>query len=63
MKNLQIEVHKFGGSSLSTPDQVKAVANFVASTAKVNDIVVVSANGNVTDLLKACVEGEGRSWD
>lgn len=63
MKNLQIEVHKFGGSSLSTPDQVKAVANFVASTAKVNDIVVVSANGNVTDLLKACVEGEGKSWD
>lgn len=62
MKNLQIEVHKFGGSSLSTVKQVKAVAEFVANTAKANDIIVVSANGDVTDLLKACVDGDDKSW-
>ena len=45
------QVHKFGGSSLSSADRFKSVANIILTHAQVGDCVVVSAAGKTTDTL------------
>lgn len=59
MENYLIKVKKFGGSSLATPEKIKAVALFIKSSfSKDNKLcVVVSAMGKTTDnLLKLARE-------
>lgn len=48
-----IHVHKFGGSSLATPECIVRVVDIIQQNCQLNDIVVVSANGKTTDQLFA----------
>jgi aspartokinase/homoserine dehydrogenase 2 len=48
-----IHVHKFGGSSLATPECIQRVLGIIRQNCQLNDIVVVSANGKTTDALFA----------
>ncbi|MCW8833642.1 MAG: bifunctional aspartate kinase/homoserine dehydrogenase II, partial [Colwellia sp.] len=48
-----IHVHKFGGSSLATPECIIRVVEIIQQNCQLNDIVVVSANGKTTDKLFA----------
>ena len=56
-KNCGYKVHKFGGSCLATTDSILAVARIIESQVKAGDLVVVSANGNVTNWLYSLIEG------
>jgi len=49
--NMVNQVHKFGGSSLSSADRFKSVANIILTHAQAGDCVVVSAAGKTTDTL------------
>lgn len=49
--NMVNQVHKFGGSSLSSGDRFKSVANIILTHAQAGDCVVVSAAGKTTDTL------------
>lgn len=49
--NFPTSVHKFGGSSLATPQCIARVLNILAEHVQLNDLVVVSANGKTTDQL------------
>ncbi len=44
-----INVHKFGGSSLATTQCIERVIDIIQQSCQLNDIVVVSANGDTTD--------------
>lgn len=44
-------VHKFGGSSLSSPERYQAVANIILAHTELGDCVVVSAAGKTTNTL------------
>ncbi|MGB2741840.1 MAG: bifunctional aspartate kinase/homoserine dehydrogenase II [Cognaticolwellia sp.] len=44
-------VHKFGGSSLATAACIERVIDIIRQHCQLNDVVVVSANGNTTDAL------------
>jgi aspartokinase/homoserine dehydrogenase 2 len=46
-----IHVHKFGGSSLATSNCIERVVDIIRQNCQLNDLVVVSANGNTTDDL------------
>ncbi|WP_281559845.1 bifunctional aspartate kinase/homoserine dehydrogenase II [Thalassomonas sp. RHCl1] len=46
-----VNVHKFGGSSLATPECIERVISIIRQHCQLNDIIVVSANGKTTDLL------------
>ena len=46
-----IHVHKFGGSSLATTQCIGRVVDIIRQNCQLNDLVVVSANGNTTDEL------------
>ena len=46
-----IHVHKFGGSSLATPECIARVVDIIQQNCQLNDIIVVSANGKTTDQL------------
>ncbi len=46
-----IQVHKFGGSSLATPECINRALEIIRENCQLNDIVVVSANGKTTDGL------------
>lgn len=46
-----IQVHKFGGSSLASVECVNRAVNIIQAHCKLDDIVVVSANGDTTDAL------------
>lgn len=46
-----IHVHKFGGSSLATPECIQRALDIIRQNCQLNDIVVVSANGKTTDAL------------
>jgi len=48
-----INVHKFGGSSLANAACIGRVLDIIRQNCQLNDIVVVSANGKVTDGLFA----------
>jgi aspartokinase/homoserine dehydrogenase 2 len=44
-------VHKFGGSSLCSPLAINRVAGIIGSHCHENDLIIVSAMGDTTDLL------------
>tara|TARA_R110000737_G_scaffold181100_1_gene204804 strand:+ start:5167 stop:7671 length:2505 start_codon:yes stop_codon:yes gene_type:complete len=44
-------VHKFGGSSLATSACIERVIDIIRQHCQLNDVVVVSANGDITDAL------------
>lgn len=46
-----INVHKFGGSSLATTACIERVIAIIRQHCQLNDIIVVSANGDTTDAL------------
>jgi aspartokinase/homoserine dehydrogenase 2 len=46
-----IHVHKFGGSSLATTQCIERVVDIIRQNCQLDDLVVVSANGNTTDDL------------
>ena len=46
-----VNVHKFGGSSLATPECLRRVVDIIRRHCQLDDIIVVSANGKTTDLL------------
>lgn len=48
-----IHIHKFGGSSLATPECIARVIELIQQNCQLNDIIVVSANGKTTDQLFA----------
>lgn len=48
-----VHVHKFGGSSLANVECIERVVNIIKNHCKLNDFVVVSANGKTTDALVA----------
>lgn len=56
-KNGGYKVHKFGGTCLATTESIAAVARIIENEAESGDVVVVSANGNVTNWLLALIEG------
>ena len=53
-----VAVHKFGGSSLASRERLFNVVGILTGFTSVNDMIVVSANGNVTDWLQAFVTGQ-----
>lgn len=60
-KSIGINVHKFGGSSLATSKQLEKVCDIIVNHTKPGDIVVVSANGDVTDRLIDAAHGRHHS--
>jgi len=46
-----IHVHKFGGSSLASAQCIDRVVDIIRQNCKLNDLIVVSANGDTTDAL------------
>ncbi|MGB1197909.1 MAG: bifunctional aspartate kinase/homoserine dehydrogenase II [Thalassotalea sp.] len=46
-----VQVHKFGGSSLATKACIERVVGIIQHHCQLNDVVVVSANGDTTDAL------------
>lgn len=46
-------VHKFGGSSLATSACIERVVDIIRQHCQLNDVIVVSANGDTTDALFA----------
>ena len=48
-----VQVHKFGGSSLANKACIERVVSIIQHHCQLNDIVVVSANGDTTDELFA----------
>lgn len=44
-------VHKFGGSSLASTQCIERVVDIIRQHCQLNDVVVVSANGDTTDAL------------
>ncbi|MEW6983549.1 bifunctional aspartate kinase/homoserine dehydrogenase II [Colwelliaceae bacterium 6471] len=48
-----INVHKFGGSSLASAQCIERVIEIIQQNCQLNDVVVVSANGDTTDQLFA----------
>ncbi|MBD3667216.1 MAG: bifunctional aspartate kinase/homoserine dehydrogenase II [Kangiella sp.] len=60
-KSLGINVHKFGGSSLATSKQLEKVCEIIVNQTKAGDIIVVSANGDVTDRLIDVAHGRHHS--
>lgn len=57
-------VHKFGGSSLATPETIRQCVAILEDETAVNVYVVVSAARGVTDALLGLVEdaASGRAW-
>ena len=47
----RLSVHKFGGSSLATVQRLKNVVDIIQTQSREDDLIVVSANGKVTDWL------------
>lgn len=60
-QSLGINVHKFGGSSLATSKQLEKVCDIIVNQTKPGDIIVVSANGDVTDRLISVAHGRNHS--
>ncbi|MBD3653637.1 bifunctional aspartate kinase/homoserine dehydrogenase II [Kangiella sp.] len=56
-KSLGVAVHKFGGSSLASIEQLKKVSNIIMNQTSPGNIIVVSANGDITDQLLNCING------
>lgn len=60
-KSLGINVHKFGGSSLATSKQLEKIRDIIVNQTRPGDIIVVSANGDVTDRLISVAHGRHHS--
>lgn len=60
-QSLGINVHKFGGSSLATSKQLEKVCDIIVNQTRPGDIIVVSANGDVTDRLISVAHGRHHS--
>lgn len=56
-KSAKHNVHKFGGTCLATAESIFAVSRIIESNVDAGDVVVVSANGHVTNWLLALIEG------
>lgn len=54
------QLHKFGGSSLATPHCYKKVINIISKYSNENDIIVVSASGNITDKLIQIIDAANK---
>ena len=64
MKNENIDVYKFGGSSLADSDCLRDVCDLIHQNASDNIIIVVSAMSGVTNQLLAITqEKNDRNWD
>jgi len=46
-----VKVHKFGGSSLANTACIERAVNIIRQNCQINDVIVVSANGKITDDL------------
>ena len=46
-----VNIHKFGGSSLASTACIERVVNIIRQNCQLNDVIVVSANGKITDEL------------
>ncbi|NVK21408.1 MAG: bifunctional aspartate kinase/homoserine dehydrogenase II [Kangiellaceae bacterium] len=57
-KSLAVKVYKFGGSSLSTSEQIKNVAQRIIADCDPGDVTVLSANGHITDWLLSLAQGQ-----
>ncbi len=57
-KSLNVSVHKFGGSSLKTTEQIQKISDFIRTKTQPGDLLVLSANGKVTDWLVAFSQGQ-----
>lgn len=59
-----VHVHKFGGSSLASAQCIERVVDIIRQHCQLNDVVVVSANGDTTDALfgiyQLAVDGDER---
>ncbi len=51
-----VNIHKFGGSSLASTQCIERVIDIIRSHCQLNDVIVVSANGDTTDALFAIVQ-------
>lgn len=51
-----VHVHKFGGSSLASVACIERVVGIIKQHCQLNDVVVVSANGDTTDALFSIYE-------
>ena len=49
------QLHKFGGSSLASPEAFRRVANLLEKNSGVTDLIVVSAAGKTTNILIECL--------
>ena len=58
-------VKKFGGSSVATPEKIYHLVDRVLAEKKPDDkiVIVVSAMGDTTDDLLACIYGTGAESD
>ena len=64
MKNENIDVYKFGGSSLADSDCLRDVCDLIHQNTSDNIIIVVSAMSGVTNQLLAITqEKNDRNWD
>lgn len=54
----QVQVHKFGGSSLADAYCYRRVARIVTEYAGTNDLIVVSAAGDTTNRILAIIENQ-----
>lgn len=57
-----VKVHKFGGSSLQDAAHINRVVQTIQGQVQLGDVVVVSANGPVTDWLLAWLGGSEQAW-
>jgi len=58
-----IAVHKFGGSSLASVERLENVTSIISTFTNPDDLIVVSANGDVTDWLVDFIAGDTESLD
>ncbi len=61
---MAIFVHKFGGASLATADNVRNIHNIISEKIESKSIIVVSAMGKMTNALEKVAEAiyQGHDW-
>ncbi len=61
--NKKVNVHKFGGSSLANVNRLNNVMNIIQQRTQAQDFIIVSANGNITDLLVEFCQGQSSALE
>ena len=56
MNNSQVQIWKFGGASIGTPDLVKNVSSIVKDYHTSKAVIVTSAKGKTTNALETLVK-------